>query len=389
MNAKPTDQRREISDGRGLYLVIQPSGAKSWALRYRRKADRRARKVTFDGPLSLIEARAKAAEAMRQVKDGGDPAAAKVGVKAAAKQAAADRAVDSVEKIVADFIKLYASRNRSRLAIQGIFSRDVLPKWKGRTIHDISKRDVLALINTIAVNKPIQANRIFAALRRLFNWCIEQAILTVSPCTGVKPPSQETSRDRVLSDSEIVALWNATDADRAGPILRMLLLTGQRRDEVRNMRWTELNEAERLWTLPPARTKNKTRHDVPLSRQAWSIIESMPPIAGNDFVFATADRGGLARAKTRIDKLMPGVEHWTLHDLRRTCATGLQKLGVRLEVNEAIMNHISGTRSGIAGIYQRHTGATKSASIYSAGLITSTRWSPASPAPSSSFGPKR
>jgi integrase len=356
-NFKATDKRREISDGRGLYLVIQSTGAKSWCLRYRRKADRKARKLTLNGgSLPLAEARAKAAEAMLKVKAGGDPAAEKSGAKAAEKQAAADRAVDTVEKIVADFIRLHAKpKTRSWRTTERVFEKNVLPKWKGRNIHDIKKRDALALLDAIiAAKKPIQANRIFAGLRKFFNWCIQRGVLEVSPCAGIEQPAPERQRDRVLSDAEVVALWRATDGDPAGPLLRMLLLTGQRRAEVSGMRWSEFAEAEDLWSLPPARTKNKRAHIVPLSSQALAIKEAMPQIKGNDFVFAGADRTGYGRAKTRIDKLMPSVGQWQFHDLRRTLATNLQRLGVRLEVTESILNHTAGSRAGIVGVYQRH-----------------------------------
>ena len=336
-NAKATDERREISDGRGLFLVVQPSGAKSWCLRYRRKADRKPRKVTFDGPLTLAEARAKAAEAMLKVRAGGDPAAEKSGAKAAEKKAAADRAVDTVEKIVAQFIELHAKRKtRSWRTTERVFKKDVVAKWQGRNIHDIKKRDVIALLDAIAADRPIQANRIFAGLRRLFSWCIERDILAVSPCAGVKPPAPERQRDRVLSDAEVVALWKATDGDPAGPLVRVLLLTGQRRSEVGGMRWSEIREAEQIWSLPPERTKNRQAHIVPLSSQAWSIIDDMPKIKGNDFVFAAADRTGYGRAKARIDKRMPSVGQWQFHDLRRALATNLQRLGVRLEVTERL-----------------------------------------------------
>jgi integrase len=358
-NFKPSDQRREISDGRGLYLVVQPSGAKSWCVRYRRRSDRKARKLTLDGgALSLAEARARAAEAMRQVQSGADPAAAKVDAKSAEKQAAADRVSDTVEKIVAQFIELHAKRKtKSWRTTERVFGKEVVAKWRGRSIHDITKRDVNALLDAIAVDRPIQANRIFAGVRKMFSWCVERDIVPSSPCNGIKAPSPERSRDRVLSDSEIAAFLLAAEADPAGPLLRVLLLTGQRRSECSGMRWSEIDEAERLWSLPPARTKNKRHHTVPMSRQVWSVVESMPRIKGSDFVFAAADRTGYGRIKARLDKLMPGVARWQFHDIRRSVATGLQRLGVRLEVTEAILNHTSGSRAGIVGVYQRHAWA--------------------------------
>ncbi|MGO8924901.1 MAG: tyrosine-type recombinase/integrase [Xanthobacteraceae bacterium] len=355
-NFKATDKRQEVSDGRGLALVIQPkpSGAKSWCFRYRRKVDGRPRKLTFDGALTLVEARASAAEALRQVKLGGDPAAEKQREKKAQRQAAAERAADTVDTLVARFIELYAKRmTRTWRVTERAFKRDVLPVWSGRSAHDIKKRDIIALIDGIAADRPIQANRIFALVRKFFAWCVERDVLGASPCQGVKPPAPERQRDRVLSDSEVVKFWNATRDDPAGSMLRTLLLTGQRRGEVSGMCWSEIDDAERTWTLPPTRTKNGQTHIVPLSSQAWSIIEAMPRIVGNDFVFA-GDRLGYGRIKQRLDAQMPDVPPWVFHDCRRTLATGLQRLGVRLEVTESVLNHTSGSRAGIVGIYQKH-----------------------------------
>src|SRR5713101_5061824 len=207
-NRKATDRRQEISDGRGLFLVIQskPTGTKSWCLRYRRKADGRPRKFTFDGQLTLIEARAKAAEALRQVKAGADPAADKQHDRQANRKAAAERAADTVDNLLGQFIELHAKRKtRTWRATELAFAKDVLPRWSGRSLHDIKKRDVIALIDGIAADRPIQANRIFALVRKFFAWCVERDVLPVSPCQGVKPPAPERQRDRVLSDSEIVA----------------------------------------------------------------------------------------------------------------------------------------------------------------------------------------
>jgi integrase len=353
-NAKAGAKRREITDGRGLFLVVQPkpSGAKSWCFRYRRKADRRPCKFTLDGVLTLAEARAKAAEARRQVEQGADPAAAKRKEKAAAKQAAIEREGDTVEHLAQKFIELHAKRkNRSWRATKRMLDHDVLPRWRGRTVHDIRKRDINTMLDAIAVDRPILANRVHAVVRKFFNWCVERDILSASPCVGVKAPSEQNARDRVLSDDEIVALWNV--ADDAEPFLKLLLLTGQRRTEVADMAWSEIKEGERIWTIPGQRTKNKKEHDVPVSRQAWDIIASLPEI--DDHVLACVpNRRGYDRIKKRIDARLQFAEPWNFHDVRRSVATGLQKLGVRLEVTEAILNHTSGSRSGIVGIYQRH-----------------------------------
>jgi integrase len=357
-NHRATDQRQEISDGRGLFLVIQPkpTGAKSWCLRYRRKSDGRPRKLTFDGELTLHDARAKAAEALRQVKAGGDPAADKQHDREARRKAAAERAADTVDNLLAQFIELHAKRKtRTWRHTELSFSKHVLPGWSGRSVHDIKKRDIIALIEGVAVDRPIQANRLRALVHKFFAWCVERDVLSVSPCAGVKPPAPERQRDRVLSDKEIISFWNVTANDPAGPMLRTLLLTGQRRGEVSGMRRSEIDETAHTWTLPAGRTKNRRAHIVPLSSQVWSIVEAMPRIHGSDFVFAAmSDRQGHGRIKKRLDGRMSAAEHWRVHDLRRTVATGLQRLGVRLEVTEAVLNHTSGSRAGIVGVYQRH-----------------------------------
>src|SRR5271166_1442355 len=197
-----------------------------------------------------------------------------------------------------------------------------------------------------------------------------------SPCEGLMAPSPETKRDRVLSDDEIRLAWRAFDAIGwpFGAIGKLLLLTGARRDEAASMRWGEIDLAARTWTLPASRTKNKRPHEIPLTDAAVEIIEGLPRIHGKaGLVFSTTGAtavSGFSRAKAAIDKAVLEImrdeagdgatqvkaqEHWTIHDLRRTVATNLQRLGVRLEVTEAVLNHVSGSRAGIVGIYQRHT----------------------------------
>jgi len=166
-------------------------------------------------------------------------------------------------------------------------------------------------------------------------------------------------RDHVLTDGELRSIWQAT----AGPgsfnnIVRMLALTGQREGEVAGMLWSELDDDLTVWELPAARAKNNVAHVIPLAPQAKALIESAPRYKGDPLVFP-GERGvfaGWHRAKDRLDR-DSGVDGWRLHDLRRTTVTNLQKLGIRLEVTESILNHISGSRGGIIGIYQRHTWA--------------------------------
>ena len=162
----------------------------------------------------------------------------------------------------------------------------------------------------------------------------------------------------MLSNDELAAVWRATEGPGVfNAITRMLLLTGQRREEVGGMTWDEISPDGATWTLPASRAKNNVVHIVPLSMQAQAIIAAQPRSNASPLVFPGrgGDRpfNGHALAKAALDKAS-GVTNWTLHDLRRTCATGLQKLGVRLEVTEAVLNHVSGSRRGIVSIYQKH-----------------------------------
>jgi integrase len=380
--AKPGATRREIPDGklRGLYLVIQaaPSGRKSWAVRYRFHG--KPRKLTLIGFPSLPVARELARDALDKLAKGVDPAAEKQ----VAKRRAELNSRDLVEQVLPDFIEQYAKENTRQSTWQetarvlGLKSDEndpdalietksgLLASWKGRRIHEIAKRDILSVLGEKR-STPIMANRTLAAMRRLFNWCVENDIITASPCVGVKPPGAEHQRDRVLSDKELQLLWAAceTEGPPFGPLVKLLILTGQRRGEVGKMRWPEVDLAQRMWTLPRARVKNDTAHDVPMSDQAIAVLEQVPRVKGKaQFVFTTTGDtpvSGFTRAKARFDAAMTeaagderAIPEWTLHDLRRTAATGMARLGVRLPIIEKVLNHTSGSFAGIVGVYQRH-----------------------------------
>jgi integrase len=182
------------------------------------------------------------------------------------------------------------------------------------------------------------------------------------PCAGVKPPTAERARDRVLSDEELRLVWQA--ADKLGgafaPLVKLLALTGQRRDEVARMRWEEVGIENRLWTLPAERTKNNQPHEVPLSNAALAILEKVPRVKESPFVLTTnggaSPASGYSKNKRRLDALLPlDMPPWRLHDLRRTCASGMARLGINLPVIEKVLNHASGSFAGIVGVYQRHS----------------------------------
>jgi integrase len=358
-NIKPANARREIPDAgcRGLYLVVQPTGRKAWAVRFRFGG--KTRKLTLDAGLTLAAARQAASAALHELERGNDPAALKFDAEAAAKKAAADRAGDTVDNLAAQFIERYAKKktrkNSWRQAVH-VFENIVLPAWRGRVIHDIARRDIRELVENVAEDRPIMANRALGHISKFFNWLCEQDIIAASPSAGVKPPAPENPRDRVLSDAEIKALWHACEGigGAAGPAIKLMLLTAQRCGEVVGMKRSEISGY--VWTLPPERTKNKVRHEVPLSAQALAIIEELPAI-DEDFVFTSSETrrlGNMSHAKAALDASMKPKQPWVLHDLRRTAASGMAALGIKLPVIEKCLNHMSGSFKGIVGVYQRH-----------------------------------
>jgi integrase len=351
---KPGTARREVPDGYlpGLYLIVQPSGAKSWAVRYRHNGT--TRKHTIGGyPLfDLKTAREFGRTALRAAAEGRDPGRER--------QEARRATIDSVEAVAAQFIEhaKQATRATTWRETERILAKEVLPRWRGRLIRDITRRDVLHLLDSIMGRGPVIANQTLKKIKRLFSWCVERDIIAASPCTGVRPPGQERSRERVLSDVETAAVWNAAGKRGypAGSLTQILMLTAQRRSEVSGMRWSELDLRAGLWKLPSERTKGDRPHEVPLSAQALSVIETIPRIAGSDFVFAGAagrSVGSFSRMKGQIDALV-AIPGWTFHDLRRTAATGMARLGIALPVVEKVLNHAGTSFSGVAGIYQRH-----------------------------------
>ena len=358
-----TPIRTEIADRGcpGLYLVVQPSGAKSWALRYRIKG--KSRKLTLDGTgalLTLAAARVAAAQATEQIGKGIDPGRAKQAARAKSVEAEALRAQDSVARLFADFITLHAKR-KLRASTQGQYEsigrRFIVSTWRDRTVHDVRRRDIVALINSI-VGRPIMANRALLVIHKFFAWLVARDVIAANPCSGVERPGVEQPRERFLDDAEIAQLWAATESDPiVGAAIRVLLLTGARRTEVSEMRWAEIDTATHTWTLPAERSKNKRAHTVPLSPLAWAILNGVPRMAGCDFVFSTSGKGPITnfhQGKARLDAKLNFDPPWVIHDLRRSCASGLQRLGVRLEVIEAALNHRSGSFRGIVGVYQRH-----------------------------------
>jgi integrase len=311
--------------------------------------------------ITLQHARELARTAFVKVVDGCDPAREKRIAKAPALVHG-----DVIEKAVAEFVERYAKPNQkpsSAYETERVLIKEVVGRWKGRRLSEIGKSDVLAMLDSIVDRgSPILANRCLAAFRKMCGWAVERGMLDASPCGGIMAPAPETSRDRVLSDSELAAAWRATKAAGwpFGAVTQLLILTGQRRSEVAGMTWREIDLIGKTWNIPKERTKNGVAHSVPLPDSAIAVLRNLPRVESRTGLIFTTNGAvpvsGFALAKKRLDALLPpDMEGWTLHDLRRTFATGLARLEIPVHVTEAVLNHRSGTIKGVAAVYNRYS----------------------------------
>lgn len=365
---KPTDRRQEKPDTLcpGLYLVVQPTGKKGWQVRYRHGGVHRRMSLGAYPVLSLADARQRARDAFAKVAEGRDPAEEV----RTAKAPKPDKDRDTVRALVALFDKRHLSKLRSGATVRRELDRHVVAKWGDRDVTTITRRDVLDLLDGIMDSgRATTSNRVRAYLGGFFNWCVERDVLAITPMTGVKRPAKEASRDRVLSDDEIRWFWQACEAEGFpwGALGKLLLLTGQRLNEAAQM--TEGEIRGDVWHMSAERTKNGRAHDVPLSDAARAVLAGVDQIEGRPgFIFTTTGktpvsgfhkgRAHLAEGMAQIAAKERGapveIPHWTFHDLRRTAATGMARLGIAVRVTEAVLNHVSGTAGGIVSVYQRH-----------------------------------
>jgi integrase len=351
-----------------LYLVVQPSGAKSWALRYRfggRPAkltlgtllviDRDGKepdKPDIGGPLTLAAARKLAGDALLQVRQGRDPGAQKK----AQRVATALVAADTLRLICEEYLKREGPRLRTVGQRRAIFDRLIYPVLGQRQIDSIKRSDVARLLDEVEDKSGARmADMTLAVLRRVMNWHASRSDDFRSPIVRgmARTKPKERARERTLTDDELRAIWKVA-ADFEGPfgaLLRLLLLTGARRSEAASLRWSELAGTD--WILPAARNKTKVDLLRPLSSSALALLEKVQKIADCDFVFTTDGKrpiGGFSKFKVEIDKVC-GVTGWTLHDLRRTARSLMSRAGVPTDHAERCLGHVI---TGVRATYDRH-----------------------------------
>nr|WP_312014382.1 tyrosine-type recombinase/integrase [Bradyrhizobium sp. AUGA SZCCT0283] len=380
----------------GLYLVIYPSGKKSWALRFRRPADRRTSKLVLGsvstvaddrrdpdpvvgGHLTLAGARRLAALLKHEIATGRDVAAEAQ----AKKRSVALLAENTFSVAAADFITQHAKKKTRRWQEQAkllglrevdgkleLIERGLAARWQDkplgeidadlafRLIEEVRHKGVMGLKRNNDEPSEPRARAMHSALSKMFNWALEKRRVGQNPLDALKRPSAPKARDRVLDDREITKLWRATGqvSKPFDAAVKLLLLTGCRLNEVAQMEVGELSDDLSMWTIPSERTKNGRVHQVPLSLLARAIIAKTERLDGCKFVFSTTGTtpiSGWSKTKARLDARMEGVASWRIHDIRRGVATGMAELGIAPHVIELVLNHVSGARGGVAGIYNR------------------------------------
>jgi integrase len=356
IDALPTPEKDVVHWDSGLPgfgVKVTPRGRKIFIVLYRvAGAGSRLRKYTIGphGRITLHQARLAAQKVFAAKLEGRDPAAEK-------RNARRRLVTDRVDELLEAYITQHVSQNRSAREISRLLRREVGTTWGARSIHEIGKRDVVDIVSAIEQRgAPIAANKALKTIKTFLRWCVGRAVLDRSPADGVPLPAKETSRDRILTDDELAQVIIAARkiGNPYGGIVELLALTGQRREEVARCTWDEPDLAAKTWMLPTERTKNAKPHLVHLSNQALAVLNQAPK--QGKYVFSRpGDRpfDDFSRAKRELDKLS-GVTGWRLHDLRRTCVSGMARLGVPPHVADKILNHQAGTISGVAAVYQGH-----------------------------------
>jgi integrase len=360
----------------GLAIRVSAKGKRTFYAVKRRAGARQPTWVSVGAyPVTtLAEARARAREALSALMEGQHPSRLAHAKRVAAEEAERKRAASSFAAVAEDFVKRHAMTKRSGRMVAGTVRRELIPEWGEKPITEITRRDVIKLVETILdrggdkpppgsrrkSGGPYAARHALGAARKMFNWAVGRDLLVVSPCDRVKTAEllgAPVVRDRVLSDTELRRVWRAAEATSYpyGPVVRLLILTGQRRDEIAAARWSEMDLDAEVMTIGAERMKAKAGHTVPLTPAAIAILRSLPRFAARDYLFSglTGARpfSGFSKAKSRLDRTIGNIASYTLHDLRRTTRTRLAELGVTPFVGELVIGH---TQKGVHAVYDLH-----------------------------------
>jgi integrase len=330
-------------DIRGFGLRLRESGERSWVYRYRFGRTQRSIKLGNANSVPLAVARKNASLLEAEVRLGKDPA----GQKAVARKEAEYTFAVVAEKF------LEARRPELRPGTFNEYERHL--RHNAKSLHPfpitaVTQADIARLLNNAA--GPVSANRLRSTLSAMFAWIMKEGVvLPAGNPAAFTNKRAEQPRDRVLSDDELKLIWHAIDNDDYGYIIKLLIFTAARADEIAGLQWSEIGD--NAINLPGSRTKNKRSHTIPLSDPAKAIIACIER-GKRTHVFGRDDGfRGWAKCKTRLDQKLGDIPHWTTHDLRRTAVTHMAELGVQPHIIEAVVNHVSGHKAGVAGVYNR------------------------------------
>ncbi len=333
---------------------IYPSGRKSFIVWYKYKGRKRIHTLGQYGKITLDTARTLAIKHLAKIADDFDPTEQKRKAKGAY----------TVSQAFDQYLERYAKKqNKNWKEKERIFINDVIPVIGNLPVHEVTKANIIKIIDRfIKRGSPIAANRSLAYIKNFFKWCLSRDIIQISPADGIVKPSADVSRDRVLSMDEIKIIWKACEdiGYPYGVFVQFALITAQRRNEVITMKWKDIDFKNKVWHIPRENTKTNRGHDIPLSELALQILDNAKQ--SGKFVFTTTGKtpySGFSKGKKsldrRINKNINGdIDHWRIHDLRRTTASHLARLGTTPHVVEKILNHSSGVISGVAAIYNRY-----------------------------------
>jgi integrase len=323
------------------------------------------------GSLTLEQARDKGRAWLALIARGIDPRGHIEDLKLAEQR----RRENSFEAVSIEFIRLNVigpnpgkPRQRKGREVERDIRKEFIARWGKRPITAITPHDVIAVLDeAVARGAPYQAHNLLGYVRRIFNWAIARGVygLDRSPCDRMRPADvigSKALRTRILADSELRALWRATEmlGYPYGPLFQLLILTGQRKSEVAGAPWSEFDLKVQQWVIPPARMKSAAAHSVPLTGEAIEILEGLPEFERGDFLFSTTfgekPVNGFSKAKDRVDRLMrqglgQELQPWVIHDIRRTVRTHLSSLPVPDLVRELVIGH---AKPGLHKVYDQH-----------------------------------
>jgi len=347
---KPSEKAYLEAEPDGLYMRVLPSGRKSFMTVYSFEGKQRWLTIGRYPDISLARAREQVREVRTKVENNIDPSEAKQREKSEQINA------PTVAEFAEEYLNKWAiPKKKSAKEDKRILEKDVIPVWGKRKLKDITRREIISLLDNVAERGAIMANRTLAVIRKMFNFALNRGVIELSPCQNITPPGKEIKKERFLSESEINALWpNMTNelTDQTNRAIKMILTTAQRPNEVATMHWNDIDGE--WWTIPADKTKNGKEHRVYLSNTSLKLIG---PPRNNGFVFPSYRKqnqsihpNAFGKAlRSKMDKF--NIDYFSAHDLRRTAATHMAELGYGIIVGK-VLNHTDQT---VTAIYDRYT----------------------------------